>query len=127
MLHDESGYSEPFAFKPKRFFDKNEELNDDDRILGYRFGGTFLLLPFKSILTITEFVFDSTLQAQLSVLIIFSRSASLTLGSCRWSFHHLCQILYFRRKGQDGGENVVEERQRTKKKVGEGYTMPDKN
>ena len=38
MTHDENVYSEPFAFKPERFFDENGELNDDDRILAYGFG-----------------------------------------------------------------------------------------
>ena len=42
MTHDESVYSEPFAFKPERFFDKNGELNDDDRILAYGFGPRYL-------------------------------------------------------------------------------------
>ena len=42
MTHDESVYSEPFAFKPERFFDKNGELNDDDRILAYGFGLRYL-------------------------------------------------------------------------------------
>jgi cytochrome P450 len=38
MTHDESVYSEPFAFKPERFLDENGELNDDDRVLAYGFG-----------------------------------------------------------------------------------------
>ena len=42
MTHDESVYSEPFAFKPERFFDKSGELNDDDRILAYGFGLRYL-------------------------------------------------------------------------------------
>jgi hypothetical protein len=38
MTHNESQYSEPFEFKPERFFDKNGELNDDDKILAFGFG-----------------------------------------------------------------------------------------
>jgi cytochrome P450 len=38
MTHDESVYPEPFAFKPERFFDKNGDLNDDDKVLAYGFG-----------------------------------------------------------------------------------------
>jgi cytochrome P450 len=48
MTHDESVYPEPFAFKPERFFDKNGELNDDDRILAYGFGLRYLL-PFTAV------------------------------------------------------------------------------
>jgi len=55
MTHDESVYPEPFAFKPERFLDENGELNDDDRILAYGFGRRYFhLLPFKSILTMTQ-------------------------------------------------------------------------
>jgi len=42
MTHDESVYFEPFAFKPERFFDKNGDLNDDDKILAYGFGRRYL-------------------------------------------------------------------------------------
>ena len=38
MTQDESIYLEPLAFKPERFFDKNGNLNDDDKILAYGFG-----------------------------------------------------------------------------------------
>ena len=38
MTHDESVYTDPFDFKPERFFDKNGELNNEDRILAYGFG-----------------------------------------------------------------------------------------
>jgi cytochrome P450 len=38
MTHDESVYPEPFTFKPERFFDKNGDLDDDDRVLAYGFG-----------------------------------------------------------------------------------------
>ncbi|KAF8161643.1 cytochrome P450 [Crassisporium funariophilum] len=38
MTHDESVYSEPYEFKPERFFDANGDLNNDDRVLAYGFG-----------------------------------------------------------------------------------------
>jgi len=72
MTHDERVYPEPFVFKPERFFDKNGELNDDDRILAYGFGLRYLP-PLTAVnLSDAEFVLDSTLQAQLSVLIKYS-------------------------------------------------------
>jgi cytochrome P450 len=43
MTHDKSVYPEPFAFKPERFFDKNGDLNDDDRILAFGFGRRYFL------------------------------------------------------------------------------------
>jgi len=43
MTHDKSVYPEPFAFKPERFFDKNGDLNDDERILAYGFGRRYFL------------------------------------------------------------------------------------
>ena len=67
MPHDESEYPEPLAFKAERFFDKNEELNDDDRILTYGFGWRYLppftvqIHSYKQ----TEFASDSAMQAQL--------------------------------------------------------------
>ncbi|KAF8161644.1 cytochrome P450 [Crassisporium funariophilum] len=38
MTHDETVYSEPYEFKPERFFDASGELNSDDRVLAYGFG-----------------------------------------------------------------------------------------
>ena len=38
MTHDETVYTDPFAFKPERFLDVNGKLNEDSRILAYGFG-----------------------------------------------------------------------------------------
>jgi len=38
MTHDESVYTEPFAFNPERFFEKNGDLDDDDKVLAHGFG-----------------------------------------------------------------------------------------
>jgi len=38
MTHDESVYPDPFTFKPERFFGKNGELNEGDKVLAYGFG-----------------------------------------------------------------------------------------
>jgi len=43
MTHDENVYPEPFTFKPERFFDRNGDLDDDDRILAYGFGRRYSL------------------------------------------------------------------------------------
>ena len=75
MTHDESVYSDPFAFKPERFFDKNGGLDDDDRILAYGFGLRYL--SSFAIINLShrnaEFVLESTLLTQLWVVIRISR------------------------------------------------------
>lgn len=38
MTHDETKYTDPDAFKPERFFDRNGDLNDDDTVLTFGFG-----------------------------------------------------------------------------------------
>lgn len=38
MTHDGKVYSDPYAFKPERFFDEHGKLNGDDRVLAYGFG-----------------------------------------------------------------------------------------
>ena len=44
MTHDEIIYSDPFSFKPERFFDENGKLNDDNRVLAYGFGTRQVIL-----------------------------------------------------------------------------------
>jgi cytochrome P450 len=38
MTRNEELYPDPYTFKPERFFNKNGELNLDDRVLAYGFG-----------------------------------------------------------------------------------------
>jgi len=74
MTHDETVYPEPFAFKPERFFDKNGDLNDDDRILAYGFGHRWSpsSTTMNSFHDDIEFVLESMLQVQRLVYITFS-------------------------------------------------------